>query len=369
MGKKSTICVNIGSSSIKIIQFKTIDMEIIIESVKKIDANTLSFINEDGLNYIFIEDILKMYLGEHSNVSYICFTLPDNIVSTKILTTQVALSEKSLHSHIKDKSLDEILDKDTLPKNSLNNKIFDCQILSVHKDEVSEDEDEDDDDEEKGTTEISISMVDKSVVKSLKKLCKELKLKPLILESEIISLLRFVNPFAIEGNNIFIDLGDSYTKIIGVYDGTSLDTHIINFGIKNIDSLYSKLTGCNEFKASLLRKEYGIETANPTLKGALKSYIDQYLLAEAAPIFSGIKDILDNSLSKELNAIYKVGGGWKVDGFKDYLYDKLSISCKNLAENVDESKFLFADDSVKEQLLDDIEIYSPCIGLLIRGGI
>lgn len=361
MQSKTIVNIVIGASSLKVIHCEKHDTDIIIKNSVILETGSNLYLNKESLNIGFIEDKLRIFFFENKiKNGKICFTLPDYMVNTKIINKQQILTNDYISGLIKTKQLHELIDEN-IPNEE--NLAFDCQVVNTTKFNTTDDND--------GATDIIVSYVNNSIVKSLKQMSKRLKMTPSILEPETNSFIRLINMFDLTGNYYLVDIGEIYTKIIFLCNTSSVEYHVIPSGVYTIDSLISKLFKCPPVIASQRRFAHGLNSENQVFNNILNDVI---------------KDVFALPLTEHLNAIQSTyggmhfidkflisGGTWNVPGFKETIENNTLKMFSEKAKFEDFSSFLssatFDNDIVKEDILSNINSYASCVGLSLRGGL
>lgn len=360
MKSKTIVNIVIGASSLKVIHCEKQDTDIIIKNSVILETSSNLYLNKDSLNIGFIEDKLRIFFFENKiKNGKICFTLPDYMVHTRIVNKQQIITNDYISGLIKAKQLHELLD-DNIPNEE--DLIFDCQVINTTKFNTR--------DENDGATDIMVSYVHNSIIKSLKQMSKRLKMVPAVLEPEANSFIRLINMFDIKDNYFIIDIGEIYTKIMFLSNTTSIDYQIIPSGIYTIDALISKLLQCPPVIASEQRFTFGLNSDNPTFNNIINDVVKDVF---AVPLIEHLNTIQSTYGGLHfVNKFLIAGGTWNVPGFKELIENQTLKLYSSTAKFEDFSEFVssltFDNEIVKSDILANITSYASCVGLSLRGG-
>lgn len=361
MQNKTIVNIVIGASSLKVIHCEKRDTDIVIKNSVILETGSNLYLNKDTLNIGFIEDKLRTFFFENKiKNGKICFILPDYMVSTRIVNKQSILTNDYITGLIKTKQLHELIDEPVIDEESL---VFDCQVINTTKFNTQEDND--------GATDIMVSHIPNSLVKSLKQMSKRLKMSPSVLEPETSGILRLINMFDIKDNFFIVDIGEIYTKIIFLCGTSSLEYHILPSGVYTIDSLISKLFRCPPMIAAERRFTYGLNSENPTFNVILNDVIRDVF---SMPIIEHLNEIQSTYDGMHfINKFLITGGAWNIIGFKEAIQEQtLELFSPNIKFedfSTFASSLTFDNDIVKDDIITNINSYASCIGLSLRGGI
>lgn len=360
MRSNTIINVVMGASSLKIIHCEKHDTDIIIKNSVILETGSNLYLNKDSLNIGLIEDKLRIFFFENKiKNGKICFSLPDYVVQTRIINKQQILTDDYISGLIKTKQLHELIDENIPNEESL---IFDCQVINTTKFNTTD---------EDGATDIIVSYVHSSIVKSLKQMSKRLKMTASVLEPETNSFIRLIHMFNIPGNYFFVDIGEIYTKIIFLCNTSSVEYHVIPSGIYTIDSLISKLFKCPPIIAAQRRVAHGLNSENPVFNNILNDVVKDIFAIPIVEHLNGIQSTYGgiHFIDKFLIS----GGAWNIPGFKDFIQSQTLNLFSKTAKFENFASFLdaatFDNDIVKADILNNITSYASCVGLSLRGGL
>lgn len=365
MQNNTIVNIVIGASSLKVIHCEKRDTDIIIKNSVILETGSNLYLNKDTLNIGFIEDKLRIFFFENKiRNGKICFILPDYMMVTKIVNKQQILTNDYITGLIKTKQLHELIDENIPNEEDL---VFDCQVINKIKFNTRDDND--------GSTDVMVSYIKSSIVRSLKQMSKRLKMVPSVLESETSGYLRLINMFEIKENYMLIDIGEIYTKII-IYCGTSSTTPSIEYqvstsGVYTIDSLISKLFRCPPIMAAQRRFAFGLNTENEVVNNILSDVVKDVF---GIPIIEHLNNIQNTYGGMHfINKFLISGGAWNIPGFKSIIENNTLGLYSSTAKFEDFSSFTssltFDNDIVKDDILTNINSYASCVGLCLRGGI
>jgi type IV pilus assembly protein PilM len=130
-------------------------------------------------------------------------------------------------------------------------------------------------------------------------------------EIEIFSTMRSVLDQEIDPVMVF-DMGSASTKLYIVERGTLRASHTINRGSQNVTAAIAKSLGITEDKAEVLKREYGLEQATPDGVDISKviTLTFDYIFNEANHVLLNYQKKYNKNVSK----IFLVGGGSSLKG-------------------------------------------------------
>lgn len=361
MQNNTIVNIVIGASSLKVIHCEKRDTDIVIKNSVILETGSNLYLNKDTLNIGFIEDKLRVFFFENKiKNGKICFILPDYMMSTRIVNKQQILTTDYITGLIKTKQLHELIDENIPNEEEM---VFDCQVINTIKFNTRDDND--------GSTDVMVSYLHNSIVKSLKQMSKRLKMVPSVLEPETSGFIRLINMFELKDNYLLVDIGEIYTKIILLSGTTSIEYQVTSSGVYTIDNLISKLFRCPPMIAAQRRFAFGLNTENETINHILSDVVKDVF---GMPIIEHLNNIQSTYGGMQfINKFLISGGAWSIPGFKDIIQENTLSLYSPTAKFEDFSSFAsgltFDNDIVKDDILTNINSYASCLGLTLRGGI
>lgn len=354
----SILNIVIGATSLKVISSQKQDTDIVINSSAMLTSGSKLFLNENSLNIDLIEDRLRIFMLENNiKRAKACFSLPDYLITTTIVPKERVIDNNYLNSMVKNKNFSEILEDGIEDEYSQS---MDCQIINSGTYADGE-----------GFTDIAVTYLNSEIVKNLKRMCKRLKLVPLVLESECSSLIRLIDMFDIKDSYMILDVGDIHAKLIVLTGTSGLKIRTIPSGIYKIDNILAAFRGSNITLTRQQRITAGMIAFNDSEYNMLQEYIQKN--------FSDV-------INEELHTIYQnahgfhyiknffvTGGAWSYFEFKETVQDQTinTFSEEQRTFETLESKLddvIFGNPIVERDLRDNICLFASCVGLALRGG-
>ena len=166
---------------------------------------------------------------------------------------------------------------------------------------------------------------------------------------------------------MLIDLGASGTKVYIVDSGIVRFSHLVNYGSQNITENLSRAMGWNFEKAERIKKERGLIYTPQVSKeeNLISQKIKEAVEVGVNRIFSDINRVLLNFEKKYNRSITKIilsGGGANLPGIVEYVENKLSIPAQKALpfDKVQSPAFL---EPVLKEIGPD---FTVSIGLALR---
>ncbi len=339
--KNNILGIDIGSSSIKLVQLKKEKERGILETYGEISLGQYGNMNvgqavrlpEDkiieALNDIIKESNAKSRTASVSiplRSSFVTvIDLPnvpegklDEIVKTEARRyVPVAMSEVLLDWWLIPKSLEE---KETIEK------------------------EEEKEEEKKNSKRILLVAIYKDTVNSYKEIFSKARIEIVSFEIEIFSMIR-----ACAGRTnqpvVVIDFGALSTKIVIVDYGIIRLSHSINKGSQDLTVMISRSFGIDFSKAEEIKREIGLSSM-PEYKELLSIMEPEldYILAEINMIIKDYQKKYNRAVSK----VIMIGGGSLLKGLTDFSVKRLNVEV-NLANPFAKVEYpIFLNDVLKE---------------------
>jgi type IV pilus assembly protein PilM len=176
-----------------------------------------------------------------------------------------------------------------------------------------------------GPTEVIVAAIHNDALTKYRDIVKELSLQTQNFEIEMFSAVR-----ACMGQDLtltaVLDLGAAKTKLSIVERGIIHDFHIVNKGVAEITSTLASMSNLSFEEAEALKKEQGLSMVQPGIdaKKIATSHFDY--------IFTDISDVLAQYEKKHNRAIEKIiltGGGALTKGLLEHANEKLDYEVVN----------------------------------------
>lgn len=353
MFKKPIINISIGASTIKLAYCEKQGVDVLVNDIEAIRSNSNLFITKDKINIGFLEDKIRLFLLKHNiRKGYVCYSLPDYMVSNEIMKINSTESEEDIQQAIERNLVLNTLNHQTIRKHS---KVYDYQIIS-------------DDVDSEGFSSVIVSSIDTSLVDALHEMSDRLNLKPLVLEPESNSLLRLINMLDIPTKTLIIDIGEMYSKFIYI-NGSDIEYKQIPYGVFKIDALLAMLRNTTLTNATQSRLSEGLLTGISSVDNSIDRAVDTMLSSKIEKHVEVINVTKNNF--KGFDKILITGGAWNIDGFAELIQqhteDSLLQEFNIETFELDLNNLLFKNNSA--QISNEMCNYAACIGLCLRGGL
>ncbi len=310
--KPSVLGIDIGSSSIKVVQLKKSGSRAILETYGELSLGPYAGFSpgqatslpEDKLVEA-LKDILKEKdVAITTNLCGISIPFSSSLMTVIELP---ASSEKDLASimpieirkYIPVPVSEVNLDWSIIPKNQI--------IDSVELDDVKEDK------PKESTIDVLIAAIHNDTLKHYSNIVSKNNLSPSFSEIEVFSIMRSVLDNSLDP--VFVcDFGSASTKFFIIERGLLLSSHTINMGSQNITMSISKSFGISLEQAEVTKRKFGLSTDlnNPLDISSVVMLTLDYIFNEAERTIVSYEKKYNKSISK----IVFVGGGSSLKGIE-----------------------------------------------------
>lgn len=314
-GKKSSVLgIDIGSSSIKIVQLKRNGSRAVLETYGELSLGPYAGFSP-GQSTSLVEDKLVEALGDILKEKEVAITT--NICGTSIpfsssLMTVVELpasSEKDLatimpieiRKYIPVPVSEVTLDWSVIPKN---------QVM----DSVQTEEDNENGKPKESKIDVLIAAIHNDTLKHYSSIVSRNNLISSFSEIEVFSIMRSVLDNSLDPVFVF-DFGSATTKFFIIERGMMMASHTVNMGSQNITMSISKSFGISLEQAEVTKRKFGLskELNNPLDISSVVMLTLEYLFSEAERTIVSYEKKYNKSISK----IVLVGGGSSLKGIDE----------------------------------------------------
>lgn len=177
-------------------------------------------------------------------------------------------------------------------------------------------------DKEDRQTNIVLAAVSNETLTSYNRLVEKLGLKNVEYEIHGYSTLRSVNPDT-KGMVLYVDIGAQYTTLSLVYQNTVLDMHVISRGSQDSTLQLSRALSIPIDTAEEAKRTFGYEgdTSNP--------YIKDVMELSSYPLFGEVARLslmYERKYNQDIEGIILLGGGARVKGLIDVYNQTVHIA-------------------------------------------
>lgn len=304
--RKSILGIEIGSSTIKLIEVTRKAATITIEKFSVLDTPKGSI--QDGV-IDQLESIRQVISKEIKKKQYrakqvVAVVDSSNIIIRRTIINQ--MPEKAI------RQLLEIKTDEYLPVEKENYQI-DFRVLREL------------DEEGVNKNEILLVAAPNEVIVPIAKLIKDLKLQPILISipSEALG-----NVFGVEKRMIYealddllvLDIGGKSTTATVISRGQAILTRSINFGVDSINDAINENGGSEKVAATSKDEQHLLDIIRPQ--------IEYSIISELERILQFYYSTFEN---RPIKKIYLVGGGANIKGVRTYIRDAFNIPAEKLS--------------------------------------
>ncbi|MEK9182213.1 MAG: type IV pilus assembly protein PilM [Patescibacteria group bacterium] len=349
----SALGIDIGSSSIKLIQLKKKGGKAVLETYGEISLGPYAGFEigrSTSLNADKIAEALRDLIGEANATTKACgMSIP--ISSSLITFIRLPRSaEKQLKTVIPMEARKYI--PVPISEVSLN-----WWVVPEEREELS--------DFQSGAAEkpapginVFLAAIHNDAINRNTKIVKDAALESSFFEIELFSSIRSSLDQSLAPQMIF-EMGAGSTKLYIVERGVLRNSHLINKGSQDVSIAVSKSMGISFEEAERLKREYGIVNGGKEKDlTEITSLTLDYVFSEASRILLNYQKKYNNSVSK----VVLTGGGVNLKGLKEYAEKFFQTECV-IANPFDKVEFpAFLDDVLKTAGPE----FSVAIGIALR---
>jgi type IV pilus assembly protein PilM len=318
-GSGSVLGIDIGSSSIKIVQLRKKGGKAILETYGELALGPYAGVEIGQATSLPIGKIIEA-LSDLLKEKEVNISTNQCGVAIPFSSSLMAVMELPLLSFKQLTSMVPLEARKYIPV-PISEVTLDWSVIP--KEEVNTEEDEDDDKNAVAKipkTDILLVAIHNETVAKYQEIVKKTGLEAGFLEIEIFSTMRSV--FEEDHEPVMIaDLGAATTKLYVIERGIVRFSHTINRGAQDVTSVISKSLGISIHDAELLKRNVGaIPQGDTDLREAVALSLG-YIFAETNQVILNYQRKHNRTLSK----ILLVGGGSSLKGIKELAQDSFQI--------------------------------------------
>lgn len=347
--------IDIGSSSIKLVQLKKKGGKAVLETYGEISLGPYAGFEigrSTSLNADKIAEALRDLMSEANVTTKSCgLSIPIN----SSLITFIKLPQSA------EKQLQTVIPMEArkyipvpISEVSLN-----WWVVPEEKEELSEFQggEAEKEKQEQGIN-VFLAVIHNDAIDRGAKIIKSAALESSFFEIELFSSIRSSLDQSLEPQMVF-DMGAGSTKLYMVERGILRNSHVINKGSQDISLAASKSMGISFEEAERMKREYGIVNGSKEKDlTEITSLTLEYIFSEASRILLNYQ----KKYNKNVGRVVLTGGGANLKGLKDYARKIFQTECA-IANPFDKVEFpAFLDDVLK---LAGPE-FSVAIGIALR---
>lgn len=309
---RSVLGIDIGSSSIKVVQLRRKSGRAILETYGELSLGPYAGDSVGQATNLPVEKIveaMKDLLSEK-----------EVKISTNICGVSIPFSS-SLMSVIEVPTIPEKEMAQMIPLEArkyipvpINEVTLDWSVIPKDRDEKTDDGKRDAfDKKENSKTEVLLVALHNSTIEKYKNIMEKSGLEPSFFEIEIYSTMRAVlddetNPLMI------VDMGATSTKLYIVERGILRASHMVNRGSFGVTVSISKSLGISMSDAEVIKRESGLSgVENGIGLGGVMAVTLDYIFSEANQFLLAYEKKHNKNVSK----VYLVGGGSSLKGLEE----------------------------------------------------
>lgn len=314
----SVVGIDIGTSSIKVVQLKKKGSRAVLETYGalslgpygNLDVGTVTNLSADKLSQALIDVIRESKITTHNGA----LSIPSAASLLFLINLPSAIDEKQLPTIVPTEArkyipvpISEVsLDFWVIPKKE--ESIDEKAITSVAEQALMD------------KTEVLIAVIHNDILQKYQEIVKKASVNSSFFEIEVFSAIR--STFSHElGSVLLVDIGASRTKLSVVEYGIVRSFHIINRGGVDMTNALSKSLNIPFTKAEEMKREFGLfgSSADPNIAEILKLSVD-YILAETKTTIANYEKKNNKTISKVILS----GGTSLLKGFFEEAKDAFS---------------------------------------------
>lgn len=353
-GSKSTsvLGIDIGSSSIKVVQLKKKNGRAVLETYGELSLGP--YANTDiGRATILgtekVSEALKDLLRESNTTTKICgLSIPISSSLIKFIKLPVK-NEKQVADMLPIEArryipvpMSEVsLDYWVIPKNEI--------LISEFKGDKKIESD--------GNTEVLLVAIHNDAINKNREIAKLSEIEVSFSDIEVFSSIRAIMDPSLTPQMV-VDFGARSTKVYIVERGILRASHIINRGAQDISMAISKSTNIPFIEAEKIKREYGILPESDKSLVSVSSLTTDYIFSEAGRFIFNY----EKASGKKLSKIFLTGGGALLKGLMQKAESSFNtpVSLADPFSKVEYPAFL-------EKVLKEAgPVFSVAVGLAIR---
>ena len=349
----SVLGIDIGTSSIKLVQLKRKGGKAILETYGEISLGSYAGFEigrSTNLSTDKVSEALRDLIGEANVTTNDCgLAIP---VSSSLITfiKLPQTAEKQLQTVIPMEARKYI----PVPISEVN---LNWWVVPEEKDALSDFQSGGEEKQEQGIN-VFLAVIHNDAIDRNTKVVKVATLESSFFEIELFSSIRSSLDQSLQPQMV-LDMGASSTKLYIVERGILRNSHIINKGSQDISMAASKSMGISFEEAERLKKAYGI------VNGGKEKDLTEITSLTLEHIFSESSRVLLNyqkKYNKNVARIVLAGGGVNLKGLKEYAQKIFQTECviANPFEKVEFPAFL--EDTLKIAGPE----FSVAIGIALR---
>ena len=342
---KSSLGIDIGTSSIKIVELSQKKEEKKLENYGELKTETLNEkpfrTFEKNILTIPCEDVSRgiRAILEEAKISSrkVNFSIPD--FSSFFTTFELpSMSKAELSEAVKFEARQHI-------PLSLSDVTLDWQLI---KGKIS--------DKKKGKLKILLVAVSNRTIQQYQELARLCSLELVNLEAEIFGLLRAV--VKEDRPTILLDIG-AQSSTISIVDEKKLRTsHSFDISGDSMTKALTKVLKVDHKDAEVLKQKYGLLPLKKDVREALLPLVNS-MGEEIKKIYQDFKQ----AENKEISKIILAGGGSSLPGLREYFSGKFQIA----VENANPFSDIIYSPALKERLKETGQSYAIAVGEALRG--
>lgn len=330
--------LDIGSETIKIVQLKEEKDKLKLVTVGTIKNPLMGFFSESEKDLApLAEAIVKLQKEARVTTDNVAVSLPEKKVFTQVIEVP-RMTEDQLKEAIPWQA------ESLIPK-PISEVYLDWQIIEEEK---SPD----------GKMKIFLVAAPKILVENYQKVLKMAGLNPLILETEVLSILRSLTPMLVNKNALVFNFGSQSADIIIAREGKPFLTRSLSSSGQSISRAVSVALNLDTVTAEEYKVTYGV---GDEFEGKIAAIIEPVLAVLGSEVKKAI-GYYEEKTGDKINLMVLSGGSALMTGMAEYWTKNLGLEIQvgNPFLN------LLIDNQMQTALQKFSPIYSVAVGLAQR---
>jgi type IV pilus assembly protein PilM len=330
----SALGIDIGSSSIKVVQLKKKGNKAILETYGELSLGPYGGVSIGQSTNLPTEKIVQamndiLSEKEVAITTKICGLAIPFKASLLSIIEMPAISQKELASMV------PIEARKYIPV-PISDVTLDWSIIP--KSEVEEDNPQIKDKTKRKTINILLVAIHNNIINQYKEIVSETGLNAKFFEIEVFSSMRAILE-GVQGPVMIFDMGASTTKLYTVDRGLIQYSHTINKGSQEITSNIARVLNISVEEAEVIKRSVGIgKTADGADLSEAVSVISDVIFSEANRFLFDFQ----KKRNQNVKSVFLTGGGSALRGFRDLAAQnfKVEVISANPFEKVEVPAFL-----------------------------
>ncbi|MCI0565653.1 type IV pilus assembly protein PilM [bacterium] len=339
--KRSAIGIDIGSSSIKVVQLRKEEGKAILETYGELALGPYAGLPVGRATRLPVEKAISALNDLFKEAE---ITTRNSGIAIPLESALMTLIEMP---RMDDKQLARVIPIEArkyIPVH-ISEVSLDWWIVPPRATRAAEEEAEEEKKAEGGMEmmEVLVAAIHNEALERFREIEKKMALEANFLEIEIFSALRSSFSHGIE-SVMTLDMGTRNTKLAMVESGIVRGSHIINKGSQDITQALAKGMDVDMSKAEELKREYGMDASPDANIRELMSSTANYIFSETNRVLLAY----ERKHNRTIDSVILMGGGVRMAGILEYAQNNLEteVVMANPFSKIETPAFL--EDALKK---------------------